>query len=301
MKGSAGSFQAISRLAPLYFLLQSILIAAWWILIAWGAVHPGAGVIPFFLADAALVIASAFTALLLLHKQPSALTAGWITTGAAAYAFLYCLGYSAIHGAGWVNVALMLPPPVLSAIFTSTAGGVDRMFRTARPASASRNLAKTLAQMAVFWTVFLLLIPALIRNAEAELGVAFLRFAAQPSIGIVMFLASSALGVWSAFTMALQGAGTPLPIDSPRRLVTGGPYSLVRNPMAVAGVGQGIGVAIATGSCGTLLFALAGAVVWNYAVRPIEEAALAQSFGEEYVRYRRRVRCWWPRPAKMEA
>ena len=36
-------------------------------------------------------------------------------------------------------------------------------------------------------------------------------------------------------------------------------------------------------------------VVWNYVVRPLEESDLEARFGDEYVRYRMSVRCWWPR------
>ena len=44
-----------------------------------------------------------------------------------------------------------------------------------------------------------------------------------------------------------------------------------------------------------VLYALAGALMWNYAVRPHEEADLAARFGTDYDRYRQAVRCWVPR------
>ena len=42
-------------------------------------------------------------------------------------------------------------------------------------------------------------------------------------------------------------------------------------------------------------YAIAGSLVWNFAVRPHEEADLEARFGEAFRRYRSSVRCWWPR------
>jgi protein-S-isoprenylcysteine O-methyltransferase Ste14 len=42
-------------------------------------------------------------------------------------------------------------------------------------------------------------------------------------------------------------------------------------------------------------YALAGSLVWNSVVRPLEEADLEGRFGDEFRRYRSSVRCWWPR------
>ena len=44
-------------------------------------------------------------------------------------------------------------------------------------------------------------------------------------------------------------------------------------------------------------FTFAGSLIWNYAVRPLEEADLERRFGDEFRRYRSSVRCWWPRLA----
>ena len=94
--------------------------------------------------------------------------------------------------------------------------------------------------------------------------------------------------------MVTQGQGTPLPLDQTNRLVVGGPYRWVRNPMAVAGIGQGLAVAIAAQSWFVFGYALLGAIVWQFVVRPIEERDLESRFGQEYLDYRKRVRCWIP-------
>lgn len=170
-----------------------------------------------------------------------------------------------------------------------------RWFRQAQPRSAGHNLLKTAAQTAVFWTVFLVLLPYAIVSLESACGVQGFASTTLTRLGWLALALASALGLWSGFTMSRQGEGTPLPIDCPRRLVTGGPYAYVRNPMAIAGLSQGAAVGLVLGSWGVFAYVAVGAVLWNSWVRPIEEAHLAEIFGSTYAEYRHAVRCWVPR------
>ena len=86
-----------------------------------------------------------------------------------------------------------------------------------------------------------------------------------------------------------------MPTDAPRKLVISGPYRWVRNPMALAGITQGVAVGLMLGSWSVCAYAICGALMWNAFVRPWEEADLAARFGEEFERYRAAVRCWLPR------
>lgn len=169
--------------------------------------------------------------------------------------------------------------------------------REARPATGVWNLAKTFAQTIVFWTVFLFLLPALVYYVETTLGLAWWRFANLPGmiLGGVLFALGGSLGLTSGAVMALKGRGTPLPIDCPREMVVAGPYRYVRNPMAIAGLGQGVAVGLFLGSPAVIIYALVGGPVWNYLVRPAEEQDLEQRFGESFHAYRSAVHCWWPR------
>ena len=94
--------------------------------------------------------------------------------------------------------------------------------------------------------------------------------------------------------MITVGRGTPLPLDCPPKLVVRGAYRLVRNPMAVSGLSQGMAVAIGFGSISIACYVVVGMVFWNYFVRPIEEADLEKRFGESYRLYRSKVKCWIP-------
>lgn len=95
--------------------------------------------------------------------------------------------------------------------------------------------------------------------------------------------------------MASAGNGTPLPLDSPRSLVVTGPYAYVRNPMVIAGLGQGIAVGLWLGSTLVLTYVLIGAWIWQFLARPLEDEDLRRNFGAVYLTYQHHVRCWQPR------
>ena len=170
-----------------------------------------------------------------------------------------------------------------------------RLFRSARPAPTGWNLIKTLLQTVVFWGGFLYVLPSIIIRLETCWGIPAFAFSGQAPVAIVLFILASIGGLSTGFSMAVQGEGTPLPLDCPRHLVVHGLYRHIRNPMAVTGLTQGFAVGLGLGSWGVLLYVLAGGLVWNLWVRPIEEADLRERFDDAYVAYCAQVRCWIPR------
>ena len=93
----------------------------------------------------------------------------------------------------------------------------------------------------------------------------------------------------------VEGIGTPAPIAPTQRLVVGGLYRHVRNPMYLAVGATIVGQALLLGRPILLLYAAAFAVVVVAFVRGYEEPTLARQFGAEYEDYRRAVPRWWPR------
>ncbi|WP_291057577.1 isoprenylcysteine carboxylmethyltransferase family protein [Herbiconiux sp.] len=156
----------------------------------------------------------------------------------------------------------------------------------------------TFAQVVVFWGVCLLVIPLVLAWLEQRWRVSLP--SSEPAeavaavLGAALLVLASTLGLWSAVTMSTRGDGTPLPAAMPNRLVIAGPYRFIRNPMALAGITQGVGVGLLLGSWLVVVYAVAGSLLWNYAIRPLEEADLEGRFGEEFRRYREDVRCWLP-------
>jgi protein-S-isoprenylcysteine O-methyltransferase Ste14 len=153
----------------------------------------------------------------------------------------------------------------------------------------------TAVQSAVIWGIALVLVPVMIVAIEAKLGMAGFDFPGRPVIAVVLLVLSSALNLLTGSILASRGEGTPLPLACPRALVMTGPYRIVRNPMAVAGIGQGIGVALLLGSWLVLVYALLGAIAWHVLIRPAEEHDLLTRFGHPYEEYRRVVPLWRPR------
>ncbi len=92
-----------------------------------------------------------------------------------------------------------------------------------------------------------------------------------------------------------EGLGTPAPVEPTERLVVGGDYRHVRNPMYVAVVTIVLGQALLFGSWALLTYAVLGWLVMASFVRWYEEPVLRERYGAEYERYRRHVRAWWPR------
>jgi protein-S-isoprenylcysteine O-methyltransferase Ste14 len=93
----------------------------------------------------------------------------------------------------------------------------------------------------------------------------------------------------------VEGFGTPVPVAAPERLVVGGVYRYVRNPMYVAILAAIVGQALLLGQLGLLLYAAAFWLIAAGFVRWHEEKALTRRFGVDYEAYRRAVPAWWPR------
>lgn len=166
------------------------------------------------------------------------------------------------------------------------------LFRPAKSKSSYWNLSKTLIQTAVFWIIFLYLLPSAIYLLEETYEL--VRYSPARKLGIVLLVLFSLLGLWSGVTMSWRGKGTPLPTDCPNQLVIQGPYKYVRNPMAVAGIGQGVAVGLLFGSYLVVAYAIAGAFLWHYLVRPTEEKDLLDRFGQAYIAYKSKTNCWLP-------
>ena len=170
------------------------------------------------------------------------------------------------------------------------------LYRAAPPRSTTVNAVSTVIQSIIVWSLALVIGPIVILAIEQSLGIGSLRFQPQRLAGVIVFLASATVNTSGAFAFVRHGKGTPLPTSSPRSLVVSGPYRYVRNPMALGGIGQGIGVALFLGSWSVLLYALLGAVFWHVLVRPSEERDLVERFGHQYEAYRASIRLWLPGP-----
>lgn len=93
----------------------------------------------------------------------------------------------------------------------------------------------------------------------------------------------------------IEGLGTPAPVAPTERLVVGGVYRYVRNPMYLAVGATIVGQALLLGQFGLLAYAAAfGVIVFTF-VRVYEEPTLSARFGSSYDAYHRAVPGWLPR------
>lgn len=291
-----------------YFALQALAGAVWWVLVP---MVPAVRTATLGRLDA-LLVGLLDVPLFVIASALAALGFRWAAWIAVPWTLLVTAGmvlYATATGeAGWGAVAM----------FAASAGSVGAgmlvlygripmerfligplAFRPARRAEGHAPWVATMLQLMVFWTLFLVALPLpliwLERRWQVAAELSDPARSAALTAGAMLLLAASALGAASALTMARQGRGTPLPSAMPHRLVIAGPYRWVRNPMAVAGIAQGVAVGLLGASWLVIVYALAGGVLWHLLVRPSEEQDLAARFGAEYARYSGRVRCWVPR------
>jgi len=114
-------------------------------------------------------------------------------------------------------------------------------------------------------------------------------------LGAVLIAVGTGVLLHSFVRFVVEGRGTPAPIAATQRLVVGGVYRHVRNPMYLAVGATIVGQALVLGRPVLLAYA---AVFWAVVatfVYSYEEPTLRARYGEDYVDYRRAVPAWWPR------
>src|SRR5215470_17469196 len=99
--------------------------------------------------------------------------------------------------------------------------------------------------------------------------------------GLIMLIGAAIVLVHAFARFVTEGRGTPAPVAPTERLVIGGLYRYVRNPMYLAVVACITGQALALGQYALLAYA---AVVWAATAafaRWYEEPALTSQFGAQ--------------------
>jgi len=155
---------------------------------------------------------------------------------------------------------------------------------------------RAVLQVVAFTGLLMFVLPAIVIDGSRGTWV---NPAARPAWQLSLIAQALALpallGLTAVQEFVSRGAGTPVPFDPPRRLVTTGVYAYVRNPMQLSAV--------------VLLFlfglvlrnawvSAAGLMAHLYSVGLAgsdEDEDLRRRFGEDWITYRRAVRRWVPR------
>jgi protein-S-isoprenylcysteine O-methyltransferase Ste14 len=114
-------------------------------------------------------------------------------------------------------------------------------------------------------------------------------------LGAILIVAGVAVLLNAFARFVLEGGGTPAPVAPTERLVVGGLYRYVRNPMYVAVTTTIVGQALLLGRPGLLVYAGLFWLTVAAFVHGYEEPTLSERYGEQYAEYRRAVPAWWPR------
>jgi len=115
------------------------------------------------------------------------------------------------------------------------------------------------------------------------------------AIGWVLIALGAGVLLEAFARFVVEGVGTPAPPAPTQKLVVGGLYRYVRNPMYLAVAAVILGQAAVLGRWVLVAYALVfGAVVWSF-VHWYEEPALRRQFGSAYDDYVHAVPGWWPR------
>ena len=132
-----------------------------------------------------------------------------------------------------------------------------------------------------------------VRRFDGALGLSLPTWTPVVSILVMTFGFALTLACVSSF--AVEGRGTPAPVDPPRELVTAGPYRWVRNPMYLGGFAMLLGFALMHRSLAMALLAVGFLGFFHLFVVWYEEPHLGRKFGDAYLDYRRDARRWIPR------
>jgi len=114
-------------------------------------------------------------------------------------------------------------------------------------------------------------------------------------LGLLLVVSGAVFLVHSFARFVTEGRGTPAPLAPTERLVVGGAYRYVRNPMYLAVLAIIAGQWLLLGQPVLLAYGAVICAAFVIFVRFYEEPELAQQFGAEYEAYRRAVPGWLPR------
>ena len=114
-------------------------------------------------------------------------------------------------------------------------------------------------------------------------------------IGVYILCVGLLILILTISAFIRKGNGTLAPWNPTKKLVKGGLYSYVRNPMIMGVMTVLSGESIALLSKSIFIWTILFFLINNFYFIWIEEPLLTKKFGKDYVEYKRHVRRWMPR------
>ncbi|MBN1374749.1 MAG: isoprenylcysteine carboxylmethyltransferase family protein [Dehalococcoidia bacterium] len=118
--------------------------------------------------------------------------------------------------------------------------------------------------------------------------------------GLILLIPGIILWGWTMVLFA-RAQGTPVPVNPPQKLLTGGIYAFSRNPMMTGIYLIFFAIGLLAGSLSlTLFFTPLFIIIMTIYIMKVEEKELVMQFGQQYLDYKKKVGMYLPRlrPAK---
>jgi protein-S-isoprenylcysteine O-methyltransferase Ste14 len=115
--------------------------------------------------------------------------------------------------------------------------------------------------------------------------------------GLLLLLSATILHIWTGTLLGIRGLiGLPeISSTVKSRLITRGPFSIVRHPTYLAHTVMFLGVFLISGVLAVAVITFLDIVVINIVIIPLEERELLRRFGDDYEQYKGRVAGFFPR------
>ena len=150
------------------------------------------------------------------------------------------------------------------------------------------NIIKQVVSFILPITVLILIPLDIERNLSIKHFVTFF-------LGLIIIIAGLSILIITISTCIRIGKGTLAPWSPAKRLITGGLYGYVRNPMIAGVLIVLIGETVTVMSLNLLIWTLGFFVINNIFFLLYEEPSLERRFGDEYLDYKKNVPRWIPR------
>lgn len=151
-----------------------------------------------------------------------------------------------------------------------------------------KNILNQIASFILPVTV-LIIVPLLIEKNI------YIRFTLISIPGTIIIYTGFYMMILSISTFIRIGKGTLAPWSPTKKLVIGGMYAYVRNPMIIGVLTVLIGESLILTSINIFIWAVIFFVINNIYFLLYEEPNLEKKFGEEYREYKKNVPRWIPR------
>jgi protein-S-isoprenylcysteine O-methyltransferase Ste14 len=161
--------------------------------------------------------------------------------------------------------------------------------------SATRSIQDGILYLFIGPFNVLFIIPQFLLEVEKRLGIIPFHIPAGDITGRYLTWLGAALAIYCTLLMKIQGKGTPLVKEPPKKIMDKNIYGIVRNPMMWSLILVLLGEIIWFGSALLIIWFFAWLRIGYLIIKDYEEPQLAQRFGEEWFQYCKRVPRWIPK------